>query len=258
MRKRLIFLLSAGVSLFTHAAPVTVEGTSWVVKKAEINTDSERTLHYQYNDDRLVGRAIHFNQKDIVSTLPEEINCQQPQYKESIAPIDDFIKSTMGEADSASAKSYELDINGKERVTVLTPICQKGNFGGADTGENSKIVLLKNKIFINWYDGIILMLIPLDPRVKPDPSFSCSKAKTPSEKTICSDYDLSSYDRSINNAWKEAKDSAVSLDDKELTEKLLSTQKEWLNKRNACGDDKVCLKNNMVVRLQEISSMISK
>jgi len=256
MYKILIFVLSFVASIVSYAAPVNIEGTAWVVKKAEINTELTRTLQYQYNDDRLVGRVITFNKGNIEANLPEDTDCQQPEYKESKSTVDGFIKSTIGEADSASAKSYELDVNGKENVFVLTPECHKGTFGDINTGRNSKLAIISNnKMLINWYDGTILVMAPLDSKEKPKPSFSCSNAKSASEKTICSDYELSSYDKSIDNAWKEAKDLARSSDNQYLSEKVTSTQKKWLKERNSCGDDKVCLKNNMKKRLEEISSM---
>lgn len=259
MYKFIFSVLSFSLSLSLHAAQkeqVDIQGSSWKVNEVKINTESERTLNYQLNDDRLVGRTIVFDKSQIISNLPEKINCQLPTYSSSEKTLDSLIHDAMGDADSANAKSYELDIKGDKIVTVINTTCGKGSFGGGDTDKNSWIALTGNhEMIVNWYDGSILTLSPLSNGATPEPSFSCSKAQSSSEKAICSDYELSSYDKSVNNSWKSAKEGAVSVGNNQQLKEIINSQKEWLKKRNACGSDKECLKNVMVNRLNVLSSI---
>ena len=220
-----------------------MEGSHWIVDKASINTESERTLSYQYNDDRLVGRSVYFNKDNITSSLPGKVDCQQPVYNVSQGSLDPLIHEAMGDADSASAKSYELDIKENESISVINTDCKSGSFGGGDTDKNSWIAMPDSEhMLVNWNDGIILTLSPVIAGTPPTPSFSCAKAKSPSEKAICADYELSSWDKSVNSAWKSAQAGAISVGDKELKDRIVASQKEWLKKRNACEDDVSCIR----------------
>lgn len=230
--------------------------SSWVVSKVDINNLTERTLSYQSNDDRLVGRFISFDTNSITSNLPETINCQQPLYKSTTSSIDSLIHEAMGGADSASAKAYDLEVDGKKNIPVLNLSCHVGSFGGGDTGKNSWIGFPDNKkMLVNWFDGTILTLVPVSSNAKPEPSFSCAKAYTPTEKIICSDYNLSSFDKSVNKAWKSAQHGAISVGNQALEEKIKKSQKAWIKKRNSCETDKECLNKSMVERLNVLSSI---
>ncbi|WP_338560778.1 lysozyme inhibitor LprI family protein [Erwinia sp. E_sp_B04_7] len=162
----------------------------------------------------------------------------------------------MGDADSASAKSYESDIKGNESISVINTDCKSGSFGGGDIDKNPWIAMPDSAhMLVNWNDGIILTLSPVIAGTPPTPSFSCAKAKSPSEKAICADYELSSWDKSVNSAWKSAQAGAISVGDKELKARIVASQKEWLKKRHACEDDVSCIRKSMVERLDALSDM---
>ncbi len=61
MKTHKIVMLAAAISAATllpslARADNSLVNGEWQVKQAFINTESERTLNYQFNDDRLVGR----------------------------------------------------------------------------------------------------------------------------------------------------------------------------------------------------------
>lgn len=66
------------------------------------------------------------------------------------------------------------------------------------------------------------------------PSFDCTKATTPIEKTLCGEYEsaLRSLDRGLAEAWAAAR--AAGKGD-------LAAQRRWLASRDKCGGDRTCL-----------------
>jgi uncharacterized protein YecT (DUF1311 family) len=73
-------------------------------------------------------------------------------------------------------------------------------------------------------------------------SFDCSKASSPSEKTICGNDRLARIDRAIAKAFGELRKDA------DLAETLPKEQAEFLTKRDACGSDTACLVREMESR----------
>lgn len=242
-----------GVSAF--AATTGIENQLWQVKKVNVDTETERTLNYQFNDDRLVGRFIQFDQDSIKSDLPGGISCVQPNYTVSNKSLDQYIKSALPEGESYNATRYDLDTQGSQNTQAIAVSCKKGDFITGDAGSAVMIDLVKpQKIYMNWTDGTFLELSPVD-KLSITPSFNCPKAGSATEKTICSDYTLSAWDRSVANGWSAAKQSARTTGNSVQEKKLVTSQKIWLQQRNACGSDKDCLKKSMSDRLDALSIM---
>ena len=82
----------------------------------------------------------------------------------------------------------------------------------------------------------------------PGPSYNCEKAATPTEHTICSSRDLWAMDRVISNLYFDFRDNS----DKNLSRKILSSQKKWLRLRNSCGANIECLMERYSSRLLEL------
>ena len=84
------------------------------------------------------------------------------------------------------------------------------------------------------------------------PSFSCERAATPTEKSICSDPDLWPKDRAISAMYFWIRDNAETA----LAEGVLSVQRAWLKARNDCGRDLRCLNEVYDQRLQELKPIV--
>jgi len=69
------------------------------------------------------------------------------------------------------------------------------------------------------------------------PSFSCSKASTATEKAICENAILWTKDRAMNSLYFFIR----SFGDTKLREKFLNDQREWIQVRDFCRNDKNCL-----------------
>ncbi len=231
---------------------------AWQVTQASVNTESQRTLNYQYNDDRLVGREINIAPTLITANFPGGVHCQTPEFKNESMTLDAWITKTEGTADSASAKSYNLKAPGNEMVKVFATRCESGNFSGGDSASNALIALSQKKMRINWSDGVILTLIPVNTNSAAVPSFSCTQASNVTEKEICSDRELASYDVSVNRSFNFFRQQAVEVANKNLQKQIIQGQKSWIQERNTCGKDKTCLKKAMENRLETLAHIMDE
>jgi uncharacterized protein len=87
--------------------------------------------------------------------------------------------------------------------------------------------------------SFVLILKPLDPRSAVAPFFSCAKAMTAAERTICGDRRLAGWDRSAAAAYKAASDNA---DD---SGQVLAEHGAYIKRREGCGNDKICILGEM-------------
>lgn len=232
----------------------TIDGL-WQVTQVNIDNETTRTLSYQFNDPRLLGRVINISAQSIENNLPEKDVCTAPTLTIERSTLNQFIGKSMGGDKSISAKNYALKENGQTEVSLFKIACHSGSFGPADNGAGSSFAALNpQKMLVNWYDGSLLQLerLPKDP--KPAASFDCAKSTSVVEKTICSDFNLSAYDKSVSQAWLLAKKQAADAGDKKLVATLNSTQKSWLLQRDKCRDDKDCLADTMQKRIDELTS----
>lgn len=232
----------------------TIDGL-WQVTQVNIDNETTRTLNYQLNDPRLLGRVITISTKSIENNLPEKDVCTAPTLSIERSTLNQFIGKSMGGDKSISAKNYSLKENGQAEVSLFKIACHSGSFGPSDNGVGSSFAALNpQKMLVNWYDGSLLQLERLPKAPKPAASFDCAKSKSIVEKTICSDFNLSAYDKSVSQAWLLAKKQATDVGDKKLAASLNSTQKSWLLQRDKCRDDKDCLADTMQKRIDALTS----
>ncbi|MBZ9656605.1 hypothetical protein [Phyllobacterium lublinensis] len=84
-----------------------------------------------------------------------------------------------------------------------------------------------------------------------EPSFSCSKAQTPTERAICSDGGLRSKDRALGQIYFWIRNNVES----GLRKRLLAAQRSFLAERNKCGSDVMCLNAAYDSKLNQMSSV---
>ncbi len=262
LSKHQFLISSVLLSFSTYAAEKNVNASTsstidglWQVTQVNIDNETTRTLNYQLNDPRLLGRVINISTKSIENNLPEKDVCTAPTLSIERSTLNQFIGKSMGGDKSISAKNYALKENGQAEVSLFKIACHSGSFGPSDNGVGSSFAALNpQKMLVNWYDGSLLQLERLPKAPKPAASFDCAKSKSIVEKTICSDFNLSAYDKSVSQAWLLAKKQATDAGDKKLAASLNSTQKSWLLQRDKCRDDKDCLADTMQKRIDELTS----
>lgn len=80
------------------------------------------------------------------------------------------------------------------------------------------------------------------------PSYPCARAGTPTERSICESPRLWIYDRVLSTVY-EARRLTLPAED---ANSLISTQRRWLERRDACGDDPACLEALYSSRMEQI------
>jgi uncharacterized protein YecT (DUF1311 family) len=258
LMKSCAFLLSSLLlSPTVYAAEKNVTSLNidglWQVTQINIDNETTRTLNYQFNDPRLLGRVINISSQSIKSNLPETDACITPALNVEKNTLNQFIAKSMGK--NVTIKNYQLNENGQAEISLVKITCHSGSFGPSENSVGSWFAELNpQKMLVNWYDGSLLQLVRLPQDPEPVASFDCTKAKNIVEKTICSDFNLAAYDKSVSQAWLLAKKQAIDVGDKKLTASLNSTQKSWLLQRDTCRDNKDCLTNAMQKRINDLSA----
>ncbi len=79
----------------------------------------------------------------------------------------------------------------------------------------------------------------------PRPSFDCAKARAPSEVAICKSAGLAEMDLRMTKAYGELRGRVRG----RKRRSLRKSQKRWLRKRNACGDNLKCLESAYLERI---------
>jgi uncharacterized protein len=79
-------------------------------------------------------------------------------------------------------------------------------------------------------------------------SFDCKLAKTGSEKAVCRDWRLTTFDELLAVKYREALEKA------EEPERVKADQRTWLGLRNACDADSACLGKAYEARLAALKS----
>lgn len=264
----LLFVLSLAVTACeakeasipaTTALPATLIGT-WQVAGAKIDTSATRTTYYQRNDPRLTGRLFVITSQKLTVNIPPSDQCNNPKARIIRATAAELFKNSMG-GDSPTPKDYEFPLAENAPVEVLTLYCDEGLLGGhvgIDGGIMGAwiVILSKDQLAIHWSDETILLLNRLPSNTKPIASFSCNKAVTTVEKTICSSVALAAYDQSVAQAYNDTAKYFNEAGNADALVQLKTSQKQWLTQRNACGSDATCLEKAMVDRLEVIQTSL--
>ncbi|MEM6972992.1 MAG: peptidoglycan-binding protein [Pseudomonadota bacterium] len=77
----------------------------------------------------------------------------------------------------------------------------------------------------------------------PRPSFDCARASTATEVAICNDAGLANLDRELSEAWSDARTLGADT----------SAQRDWMQRRNACGGSAPCIAEAMETRIEDLT-----
>ena len=107
-------------------------------------------------------------------------------------------------------------------------------------------------IYFDYTDDPLPVSITNENAVVIVASFDCTKAKTKTEVSICSDPTLSELDRKMFQQYSLAK---VYLTGKDR-ENLSKSQTKFLTQRDRCGSNKDCIAEKVQARIKELSELI--
>ncbi|MEO9216910.1 MAG: lysozyme inhibitor LprI family protein [Rhodanobacter sp.] len=260
-------MLSVAVFLFAFSAaclaklPVGLAGT-WQVTEVHVNTEATWTMHYGWNDPALRWRIFNFSDALVTADTPESAQCEAPQASITHVTLASLLGKSMAGGEDAQERPTPIGYGfGKppaKALDVISLSCQ-GKFWqgglGADGGLQGAWMYLASDghLVLRWYDETILVLDRLAADARPQASFDCSKAASPTEKAVCASLPLAAFDRSVAAAYKVARDEVK--DDADMTKQVVFAQKAWVHRRDACGTDATCLLESMKKRLGELAAV---
>jgi uncharacterized protein len=85
-------------------------------------------------------------------------------------------------------------------------------------------------------------------------SFSCASAERPAEFAICNSEDLLTMDERLGSAFSAVYVNASTTPQRQA---VVKEHEQWLQKRNACGNDTTCLDLRYKERLNNLQSSAS-
>jgi len=206
----------------------------------------EDALHKRMEHASIAERVILLTEWDLIN---DELNFHYPLYlkfqTEKGNPIvtidfrDDNIKAVLSDCKDIVSKYQLMSDNTAEQEKYSEQKVDQVPFqtkdytveGTDNQSQNQDVVVNDTKTF--------------------KPSFSCSKAKSVSEKLICSDSELSTLDNELFELYKKAKEKNNTLEFKE------ETTRAWKYRENNCFD-KQCLVTWFNVRKMVYSKMINQ
>jgi uncharacterized protein YecT (DUF1311 family) len=242
--------MAAGVSRQAlAAAPPAVAGTWDVVRVA---VDREDAVHWgmRPDDPRLLGRTLVMNGDRVQFAHGKKLGCTQSAWSPTKTTWGSLIAKGFAASPTGDRRgiptpaNFELKVRRTDTATayVLCP--------SADTKfPKGYWVATQGDELVLRYGGQVMLILkrrPLD--AKPSPSFDCAKAKTPTEKAICGDFDLAGLDRSVAKAYRDAVQSQAA-----AAAELRKSQAEWLKERDACASKTDCIYNLEWARVEELA-----
>lgn len=181
----------------------------------------------------------------------------------------------------ATPKDFQLPLSDNTPIEALALICKDGpmsnGLGGCQSDDKPSadeirgawlIVLSPDQLVLRWDNEAFLTLKRLPKDAKPVASFDCTKAASPTEKTICASVSLAAYDVSVTETYKFALgyyQFALETYNSNMRKQTIAqiaafkkSQQEWLSKRDACGSDAPCLDKAMGERVWQIEYEITE
>jgi hypothetical protein len=166
------FAQSAGSSPGQYPIPKQIEG-EWRVKSVLVDLGSGRTMEYQRDDPRLVGRSFRFEPASIVNNAPEARECAEPRFLHKSLQLSKLVTLTFaarGDPGSPPGpRDFELPVSGDPLLDVVSVECQSGRFGpralktarktlGSESVGTWVTRLPDDQLAIRWFDETILIL----------------------------------------------------------------------------------------------------
>jgi hypothetical protein len=150
-----------------------------------------------------------------------------------VSPIDENGKSGEGQACQISIKSEPL-INSRSAVyTIDMGAGCKTVCSHPDSLNSISITSIKEKPF--------------------SPAFNCRKATTPTEQSICLNWDLSELDLKVAELWYVGYGASG-----EVPPEAKSVQNKWLTARNQCRFNTPCIRDKYRQRVKELCTQLNR
>lgn len=255
--------LTAGVPLglgflwagaaFACATPKPLIGR-WEVE--HVNVDMADQMHWGTRPDEpsLLGRALVIEQGSVRFTADEKSKCTQMRWHPlTISWGALFNKGFLraeagGRSPHPTPADFGLNVSDKERVKAYL-LCSSRKSPRDAWMQDLWIVQQSADTLLMHYDNQVLLVLKRRPADEaPRASFPCDEARSPTEKTICSDVELASWDRSVAAALRQATAGRSSSE----IEALVRQQNAWRAQLGRCDTNKKCLDEALWRRVSDL------
>jgi uncharacterized protein YecT (DUF1311 family) len=227
---------------------------AWELVNVLVDRADQPHWEYRPDDPKIMGRELLVKPDRVQFNFDRRANCVDPGWRSRKATWGYLLDSGFPHpGDSATtAADYGLKVSRKATVNVYsfcTPPPSKVAAGEVWFWPSNDVWVVQqspDRLVMHLNSQVMLILARRPADARPRASFSCEKAGTAAEKTICGSFTLAALDRSIDLAWRRLTEGG------RADSVLLEEQEAWLRTRDACMTDEVCLKreiDHMITRL---------
>ncbi|ELY2856428.1 lysozyme inhibitor LprI family protein [Cronobacter dublinensis] len=256
---RLLILISLTLSpLFAQGGIASSDEASvmgqWGVVSVRVDNLASTNNGVVADDPHYVGRKVSFSNDKIGGNLDASVTCAQPDYLvQNSIKLSELIKQTSAKRYTKQEIPAPEDFKLKEQtVTPVLIKCQSGKFNPASDKIGGWVTKIDaDTLLTYWYENSYLLMKRVNPVDKVSPSFSCKVNLNSTEKAICSDDELASWDNSVTQAYKTVvwQKKKITPDDTAALNKIKNDQGVWIKERNKCGSDKECIEKSIKERI---------
>jgi uncharacterized protein len=235
------------------APPPEIAGT-WDVEQVAV--DAQDQLHWgtKPNDPQLMGRTLVIEAGHVQFDDGKRIGCKPGDWRHrattwAVLIGKGFPRPAMGgRSATPTLQDFGLQKEKNEKVTTYALCPGKGGKAGPSPTDAWVAMASSDRLAFH-HDNQVLLLLKRRPKdAQPTPSFDCAKSVSPTEKAICGNFDLASWDRSVALAFQQA----LERQPPEKKTSLRRTQDAWLKERDACGAKQECIDEQQWRRVEAL------
>lgn len=251
--RHLVWLLLAAAGMAqADRSGAPLQGT-WDVVRVAVDPADQPRWTWRPDDPRLLGRELVIA-ADSLQFDGDSARCDAPRWTPQPTTWSALLRDSFprppapGRAAAPRPADLGLAVNAGDTLNLQVPACQP-DAGGRTTAPWDATWLVQtgpDRLLLR-HGQALLHLARRAASTTPRASFSCAAAASASEKTLCGNVALAAWDRSVAQAWRDAR--ARRNDD---SARLQAEQRAWLQQRNACGADAGCLHDRMQERVETL------
>ena len=225
----------------------------WEVSRVLADLADQPHWGIRPGDASLLYRSMTIT-ADKIWFVGDSKSCDQPSWQPLATTWQSlFQKTGMSRTPSNSAparatpQDYDLKVSPKQRVQAFL-VCPRAGASASKAWRDAGWMALESadSLVVRYSGQVLVVLRRRAQDEKPQASFSCEKASSPSEKTICSDRELAAWDRSVAEALRQVMEYKADADEKA---RVLREHMAWKAERDKCGADSACLRSSLSSRV---------
>jgi uncharacterized protein YecT (DUF1311 family) len=235
-----VILAATARADMTRSPPAALSGI-WDVEHVAVDRADQMHWEAGPDDPRLLGLELVISRAE-VRFGADETGCESSAWQPSITTWEKLFRKGLrrppggGRSTRPSPADFELAV--AKRAPVTAYLLCRTNSRATDAWLHERWVAVHGSdvLIMHYSNQVLLVLKRRALNAKPIASFPCSKAVTPTEKTICGSFNLAARDRSVAAAYHQALERS-----RNDQLRLRTQQTEWLRKRDDCGSNADCL-----------------